>query len=960
MSPGFQGKSQQSSIAKKTLLNLAVRIAIVIIVMTAITYYHVTRVITNQNLEQLAKYVAERGQSSSVTFELAADNHAVLKKEIINRIGKNQPESLTSLFNKQMVRFEDGSTRTPLEDFDGTRQAGAFIAKNVTIDDDLKRRMLLFIELSNQYGEAWHHRLQNIYFTTPENTIVVYWPEYSSWAHELEADYDMSGEEWVRIANKDNNPLRESVWTGLFYEKISSTWMVSIETPVDYRGRHIATIGHDIPLNDLIDRTLGESLEGSYNIIFRQDGRLIAHPAKTEELKKEQGTYDINKSDSRNLKTIYQKVTSAGKDSTIIENQENDEYLVFTRMNETDWYFVTVYPKSLVQATAFSTARLILILGVLSLVVELAIFFLVLRKYITRPLQDLMSAVRSIAKGNYGIQLNDSRDDEIGRISKSFNDMVVKVQQRSDELKESESYKNLLYETTPVGLALSNMDGKLVDINPAYANIIGRGMEETKNLSYWDITPKEYDEAELEELEKLAKKGHYGPFEKEYLHLDGHRVPVRLYGRIITIKGENYIWSSIEDITQQKEAERQLKNINEELEKRVTLRTIEYQQAKEVAERANRAKSKFLSSMSHELRTPLNAILGFGQILQINNELSPDDKEQVNDIVKAGEHLLGLINEVLDLARIEAGHIELSIEPINYNLLMNECINLIEPITQKYEIELVYKPAKENVTIRADRTRMKQVIVNLLSNAIKYNKKSGRVDVGIESLNNEFYSISVKDSGVGIKKENLNGLFEPFNRLDAEYSEVEGTGIGLVITKQLVEMMGGNIRVKSEYGKGSIFQIEIPKAEAAEVVIAKEETEIAATAAVESSNKYNVLYIEDNPVNIKLVENLFTRRTNIKMSTAHTPTLGLELAEINKPDLILLDIQLPEMDGYKVLDILKTNKKTSEISIVGVSANAMPADIIKAEKAGFDGYLTKPLDITLFYETIDSFLPVDN
>lgn len=384
--------------------------------------------------------------------------------------------------------------------------------------------------------------------------------------------------------------------------------------------------------------------------------------------------------------------------------------------------------------------------------------------------------------------------------------------------------------------------------------------------------------------------------------------------------------------------------------------TENLEKEKLVAEKANRAKSEFLSSMSHELRTPLNAILGFSQLMELSNELSDDTKDSVKEIRKAGGHLLELINEVLDLAKIEAGRIDLSIEPIEYKSLIDECLKLMKPIADHHNITIDHMAFKRDIIIRGDRTRIKQIVMNLLSNAIKYNQVEGRVDITVKSVSSDTFRISVIDNGIGIKKEAIKGMFEAFNRLGAEESDVEGTGIGLVITKRLVELMGGCIGVDSEYGVGSTFWIELPGAFADSSVVNGNNPEENNLFINDANNLSSVLYIEDNPVNLKLISKLFSHKNNVHLLTAHTPFLGLELAKTKLPDLILLDIQMPEMNGFQVLESLKLDSDTKNIPVVAVSASALKADIKKAEIAGFDDYLTKPLDIPLFYETIERYL----
>ena len=417
------------------------------------------------------------------------------------------------------------------------------------------------------------------------------------------------------------------------------------------------------------------------------------------------------------------------------------------------------------------------------------------------------------------------------------------------------------------------------------------------------------------------------------------------------------------------EVNKKLEFANENLENAVNERTSELRQTifklnteisdRREAQNANQAKSEFLSSMSHELRTPLNAIIGFSQILEISENLDEDDRDNVQEIYKAGNHLLTLINEILDLSKIEAGKIELSIEKVELESLTTECISLIQPFASKHSIEL-YHEIGTDMAVSADYTRLKQSLLNLLSNAIKYNKDNGRVDLTIKTNDQQDKVLfSVKDTGAGLSNEQIDLLFEPFNRLDAEKSKIEGTGIGLTITRKIVELMGGTISVTSQQGEGSEFVIELPAVQSDtgdesqdDDLLNSEKTD----QSDEAVHQFKVLYIEDNPANIKLVSRAMASKKNIQLLTAHLPELGLEYAVKDNPDLILLDINLPGMDGYQVLEEIKANPELSTIPVFAVTANAMPKDIEKGKEAGFNEYLTKPLDIPAFLQMIDQYL----
>jgi signal transduction histidine kinase len=392
------------------------------------------------------------------------------------------------------------------------------------------------------------------------------------------------------------------------------------------------------------------------------------------------------------------------------------------------------------------------------------------------------------------------------------------------------------------------------------------------------------------------------------------------------------------------------------LEKKVDERTAELEISRDKAERSSQAKSEFLSSMSHELRTPMNAILGFAQILEFDDVLAEEQQDSVHEILKAGYHLLELINEVLDLAKIESGHIDLLLEPVKLSALVKECFSLVTPVAEKRGISLRYADIN-GYTVRADRTRLKQVLLNLLSNAIKYNREHGSVKLEVATVNEGELHISISDTGSGIAKDRFDLLFQPFSRLNAEGSEIEGTGIGLAITRNLVEMMGGRVGVDSEQGIGSSFWIELPQELIDNPVgLDNSEEDPANDTAEVAEQQYTVLYIEDNPANLKLVSQILVKRQHINLITAHEPELGLELASAHQPELILLDINMPRMDGYQVLSALQSDERMKSIPVVAITANAMMRDVERGKNAGFSDYLTKPLDVSHFLTTIDYYL----
>ncbi|MES2105707.1 MAG: response regulator [Pseudomonadota bacterium] len=381
--------------------------------------------------------------------------------------------------------------------------------------------------------------------------------------------------------------------------------------------------------------------------------------------------------------------------------------------------------------------------------------------------------------------------------------------------------------------------------------------------------------------------------------------------------------------------------------------------ARTQAESANRAKSTFLSNMSHELRTPLNAILGFSQILTSDTLPStlPEKKEYANDIMQAGTHLLTLINEILDLAKVESGAMTLSMEAVALEDVFQECRTMIEPLANKRGIEVCFAESV-GAHVTADRTRLKQVLINLLSNAIKYNRERGTVDVDCPPADAGRVRISVQDTGMGLNATQLEAIFQPFNRLGQEAFDEEGTGIGLALTKRLVEEMQGKISVSSTVGVGSIFQIEFAACDFIEPRL--EELVNKVTPKLNdlhgSLPRKTLLCVEDNPANMKLVSELIRLRADLDLLSASDGHRGIELARLHLPQVILMDINLPGIDGIETRQILHNDPRTAHIPVIAITASVMPSDVRKGMAAGFFRYITKPIDIVKFTEAIDSAL----
>ncbi len=380
------------------------------------------------------------------------------------------------------------------------------------------------------------------------------------------------------------------------------------------------------------------------------------------------------------------------------------------------------------------------------------------------------------------------------------------------------------------------------------------------------------------------------------------------------------------------------------------------ERAKRTAEAANRAKSEFLSRMSHELRTPLNAVLGFGQLLEMGSP-TPRQRQQVEQILKGGRYLLQLINEVLDLARIEAGRMQLSLEPVPVRQVCAEVCDLVRPLAQRHGVR-VEAPcaAGADLHVRADSQRLKQVLLNLVANGVKYNHAHGSVSLSWEERPGGRVRLAVRDTGPGIPPDKRERLFSPFDRLGAEATAVEGTGLGLVVSRRLTEAMGGTLELAGPDGEGTTVFVDLPRADAPARPAASRPAAAAPAPTAAGPVRQTVLYVEDNLANLRLMEEILAYRPEVQLLSALQGGAGLELARLHCPDLILLDVHLPDMPGDEVLRQLRADPHLGTTPVVAISADATPPQVERLRAAGASDYLTKPIDVARLLELLDRLL----
>lgn len=562
--------------------------------------------------------------------------------------------------------------------------------------------------------------------------------------------------------------------------------------------------------------------------------------------------------------------------------------------------------------------------------------------------------------------------------------MLMEKKQTEDKLLQAEAkYRNLV-EQIPAITYIAELDetNRILYVSPQI-KVLDFSPEqwlETPGIHLVQIHPEDRTRV-LDELTKSRATG--TPLRCEYRIISRGGTVFWFRDEASVVRDESgrslFLQGILIDITESKQIEAELRQHRWRLEELVAKRTDELAEANKhlrqdiverkrveaelinamaAAEKANLAKSNFLSSMSHELRTPLNAILGFAQLLEIGSPTpTPTQMARLKEILHGGWYLLELINEILDLATIESGNLALSLESVSLAEVIFDCQAMIEPQAQQYGIHLIFPNFDDSLTVKADRTRLKQALINLLSNAIKYNREQGTVEVKCIAGASGYVRISIQDTGAGLPPEKLTQLFQPFNRLGQENGTVEGTGIGLAVTKQLIELMGGSIGVESTVGVGSIFWFDLISATEPQFAPVGCKSQKLTAKTYVGKQQHTLLYIEDNPINSSLVEELIEEdRPDMRLLIAGNGNLGIELARIHLPDVILMDIALPDINGIEAMEILFKDPLTAHIPIVAVSADAMPQNILKGLEAGFFRYICKPFELSEFMRVIDEAL----
>ena len=536
----------------------------------------------------------------------------------------------------------------------------------------------------------------------------------------------------------------------------------------------------------------------------------------------------------------------------------------------------------------------------------------------------------------------------------------VELQMQNEELRHAQLALELsraryfdlydLYDLAPVGYLTIDTNGQISDANLCAARLLGVARGKLVKQKWVRFIAKQHQDQYYLCHAQMQQTGQTQDCELKLLYSEGAELWVKLHiSPVIGDPANLVLRVVIIDISERKQLDEALQLTNRNLER-----------ARLQADKANQAKSEFLSSMSHELRSPLNAILGFAQLIE-GGAPPPTASQQasLDQILKGGWYLLTLVNEILDLAQVESGHVALVMEPVPLGLLLSDCQDLIEPLAVEAGLHIQVSSVDATLAVLADPTRLKQVMINLLTNAVKYNRAAGRVEVSCSMPTPKRVRVLVRDTGEGLSAAQLTQLFQPFNRLGRDASPSKGTGIGLVVSQRLVNLMGGELGVESTVGVGSVFWFELDLAQPQTSVTAPDvPARPQRTPIPDPPVARSVLYVEDNPANMVLIEKVLSERGGLVLLGAQDAMRGMEMARSFAPEVIVMDISLPGLSGLDALKLLQADPATAHIPVMALSANAMASDVEKGLAAGFYAYVTKPIRINEFLAALDKGLAI--
>ncbi len=878
----------------------------------------------------------------------------------------------------QKFHYIDGALRTNLAAYPDNDISGVFLSNRSEWNEEIRHIILATEEKFENYARGIKPNVFNMYLITRHQLIRIY---EKDWALQIEANHDFNQDIFYYIADPKHSPDGKAKWTKPYYDSIWKHWMTSLITPIYIDRKFLGIVGHDVILDDIYSEILDKKYFNSgYGFIFDAEKNIIVHPEYLNKLLEVAEMGALLSSSELGDRELTQAIAEIVENRAVNNrldlrqfNKQGNIYYIFSyKLNILDWYFAIVVPKQkiLEMLPQFLINFIFGAIGasglLFSIVISIIWFSAVL------PIKKLTRVANEIQKGNLDKKIHIKGSDEIGQLSKSFNEMTDKLKEQLKELKEAEEKYRGIFENAVEGIYQTARDGRILNANPSMAFILGYDGPSDLVKSISDIGKQMYvDHTRRDELLKQFEKNDTVlSFEVQLYKKDMNVIWVSLNARAIRNKDGRLICLEgiLTDITERRRTEEMLQKAHDDLEAKVIERTTELSIAKDQAEAASRTKSEFMASMSHELRTPLNAIIGFAQILKRQKNLSEKQRERLHTIHSSGEHLLTLINDILDIARIESGRVELQLTPIHFpsfieNIAAVTCSRAeAKGLAVKFE-----RPDTIPPFLLTDETRLRQILLNLLDNAIKYTE-IGHVTLRIKSMDalepinpqppepRTLLRFEVEDTGIGISSEQFERIFEPFEQLRKKVYSNEGTGLGLAISHQLVQVMGGNLRVESQVGRGSLFWFEIalPVTELAEEVVRPPGRAIKGYKGA----RRKVLVVDDIPSNRDVLVDLL-EPVGFEVIEATNGLQAVQLVKEARFDLILMDRWMPVMDGLEAVKQINRMTERKPVTVIAVSASVSEKDQALTKEMGYDGFLPKPVSWPKLAAIIEEYLKLE-